>query len=68
MRRSLTPAEIHLEAITLRASMTLERARELVDADMAALPERTALVAIAEQLALANALTVVRMARESGES
>lgn len=68
MRRSLTPAEIHLEAITLRASMTLERARELLEGgpDEALMP--LALIAIAEQLALANALTVVRMARESGES
>lgn len=65
MRRSLTPAEIHLEAITLRASMTLERARELLEGGP---DEALALIAIAEQLALANALTVVRMARESGES
>lgn len=60
--------QAELDLIVARATGSLVRARELVDADMAVLPERTALVAIADQLALANALAMIRLAREAGES
>lgn len=56
-----------LDAIADRATSSLLRAHELVEADMAVMPDRYALVAIADQLALANALKIVELARAGGE-
>lgn len=63
--------QAELDRLGLRATESLVTARALItpsSRDVRRDPTEHALLAIADQLALANALAMIRLAREAGES